>query len=315
MERKNYHAVVELAKEPHQQEAAIAYLEEHLGRFLRPREHVLICFQKHERGSLSWLMEQAVLRCGGIPFVWGEDTRWKALLRLAFVSKSTTIIGAPLLVLGLIKLQRAYDTPLYVRKVITAGYPSMQWMIDGIVAGFDCEMGGCYSLGATGVVAGFACGHSWGVHLREAYYGVEIVDKEGKPVPDGEMGEIVLYPKSHPELRVATGENARLVLEPCECGSKAPRLMDFTPGRTEEDEKIKALGGYLQSWTSVLDCVLRKSEYGLEIELVVFKGEKLPKLPHAAKMVIRDFDPETEKPMPYDPAEGIPQRNVKILGH
>lgn len=311
MERENYRAVVEWAKKPRQTEASIDYLAEHLGRFLRPREHVLICFQKQETGSLSWLMEQAVLRCGGVPFVWGEDQRWKALLRLAFVSKSTTIIGAPLLVLGLIKLQRAYDTPLYVRKVITAGYPSMQWMIDGIVAGFDCEMGGCYSLGVSGAVAGFACGHSWGVHLREDTYGVEIVDQAGKPVPEGEMGEIVLYPKSHPELRVATGENARLALEECECGSKAPRIMDFTPGRTEEDKKIMALGEELQSWTSILDCALRKSAYGLEIELVVFQGEELPKLPHAAKMIIRNFDPETETPMPYDPAEGIPPRGVR----
>lgn len=312
MERDNYRALVEMAKEPKQQEAAIGYLMEHLGRFLRPREHVLICFQNHEEGSLSWLMEQAVLRCNGVPYVWGADMRWKALLRLAFVSKSTTIIGAPLLVLGLIKLQRAYHTPLYVRKVITAGYPSMPWMIDGIMKGFDCEMGGCYSLGVTGVVAGFACGHSWGVHLREACYGVDIVDGEGNSVLEGEMGEIVLYPKSQPELRVATGENARLVREPCECGSKTPRLMDFTPGRTEEDKKLMALGEYLQSWTSVLDCALRKSEYGLEIELVVFKGEELPKLPHAAKRVIREFDPETEEPKPYDPVEGIPTRNVKI---
>lgn len=313
MEWENFRAVVEMAKKPREQEAAIAYLQEHLGQFLRPREHVLICFSSCEKGSLSWLMEQAVLRCNGIPYVWGRDRRWKALLRLAFVSKSTTIIGAPLLVLGLIKLQRAYDTPLYVRKVITAGYPSMQWMIDGIMKGFDCEMGGCYSLGITGVVAGFACGHSWGVHLREDSYGVEIVDRDGKPVPDGQMGEIILYPRKRPELRVATGENARLVREVCECGSKSPRLMDFTPGRTEEDKMIMALGEELQSWTSILDCALRRGAYGLEIELVVFKGEKLPKLPNAAKMIIRDFDPETEKPMPYDPAEGIPPRTGKLF--
>lgn len=257
---------------------------------------------------MSWLMEQAVLRCNGIPHVWGEDWRWKALLRLAFVSKSSTIIGAPLLVLGLIKLKRAYETPLYIRKVITAGYPSLPWMIDGIVRGFDCEMGGCFCLGTTGAVAGFACGHSWGVHLREKVYGVDIVDGKGRPVPEGEMGEIVLYPKKHPELRVATGENGRLVKEECECGSKAPRIMDFTPGKTERDKDILALGEELQSWTSILDCVLRRGQYGLEMELVVFPGEKLPKLPHAAKMVIRDFDPEVDEPLPYDPAAGIPPR-------
>lgn len=306
MDYAAYVVAVEMAKKPQEQESAIAYLSEHLGKFLREREHVLICFQRHETGSLSWLMEQAVLRCNGIPHVWGEDCRWKTLLRLAFVTKSTTIIGAPLLVLGLTKLKRAYDTPLYVRKVITAGYPSLPWMIDGIVKGFDCEMGGCYSLGISGVVAGFACGHSWGVHLREDTYGVDIVDKNGKPLPEGELGEIVLYPKKQPQLRVATGEMARKILQPCECGSKAPRLLDFTLGTARYDEALLKLGEELQNWTSVLDCNLRKGECGLEIKLQVIPGEELPELPHAAKMILIEYDPEVGEPFPYDPAEGIP---------
>ncbi len=301
MNQAAYHKLEALAMEPQAQEASIRYLAEHLGQFLRLREHVLICFHEHKPGNLSWLMEQAVLRCGGIPHVWGEDHRWKALLRQAFVTKSTTIIGAPLLVLGLTKLKMAYATPLYVRKVVTAGYPCPSWMIDGIVRGFDCEMGGCYSLGSTGAVAGFACGHSWGVHLREDTYGVEIVDEKGEPVPEGEIGEIVLHSKSAPELRCHTGENGKLVLKTCKCGSGTPRVMAFAPGRTGGDAALVQLGQELQSWTSILDCRLRKGECGLEIELVVIPGEKLPKLPTAAKMVIRDLDLETQEPFFYDP--------------
>lgn len=308
MDHTAYEKVKALAGDPSEQEATIGYLAEHLGRFLRPRENVFICFQNQEKGGLGWLMEQAVLRCNGVPHVWGEDRRWKAMLRMAFITKSTTIIGAPLLVLGLIKLKKTYETPLYVRKVITAGYPSMQWMIDGIVKGFDCEMGGCYALGTTGAVAGFACGHSWGVHLREDTYGVDIVDTNGQLLPEGEMGEIVLYHKKHPEIRVPTGENGRLVREACECGSKAPRIMDFTPGRTEEDKMLMVLGQELQSWTSILDCALRKSECGLEVRLLVIPGEELPRLPHAAKMTIENFNPEVDEPYPYDPAAGIPAR-------
>ncbi len=311
MNRAAYRALAEMAGEPEELEASIGYLAHHLGLFLRQREHVLICFQTREKGGIGWLMEQAVLRCNAIPHVWGEDPRWWALLRMAFVTKSTTIIGAPLLVLGLTKLKKAYNTPLYIRKVITAGYPCLQWMIDGIVKGLDCEMGGCFGLGQTGVIAGFACGHSWGVHLREDAYGVEIVDSCGYPIPEGEMGEIVLYPKKKPEVRVNTGENARVVLTPCECGCKAPRIMDFTPGRTEEDKTLLALGEELQSWTSILDCRLNRSKYGLEIDLVVIPGENLPKLPSAAKLHIRNFDPETEKPFFYDPVTRISSKEGK----
>ncbi len=301
MNRAIYRQICDLASQPQAQEASIAYLAEHLGHFLRLREHVFICFQEHKPGNLSWLMEQAVLRCNAIPHVWGPERRWKDLLRQTFVTKSTTIIGAPLLVLGLTKLKKAYATPLYIRKVVTAGYPSFPWMIDGIVKGFDCEMGGCYSLGSTGAVAGFACGHSWGVHLREDTYGVDIVDDHGALLADGEIGEIILYPKAAPDLRCCTGENAMLVHEPCKCGSQSPRIMEFAPGKTEADKSLLQLGQELQSWTSILDCRLKKSEYGLEIELVVIPGEKLPKLPSAAKMVIHELDLETQEPFFYDP--------------
>ncbi len=296
-----YRKLLAMAGTPQAQEESICYLAEHLGNFLRMHEHVLIVFQKHTPNSLSWLMEKAVLRCGGIPHVWAEDRRWKTLLRQAFTTRSTTIIGEPLLVLGLTKLKKAYQTPLYVRKVVTAGYPSLPWMIDGIVKGFDCEMGGCYTLGTSSVVAGFACGHSWGVHIREDVYGIDVVDETGRLLPEGEFGELVLYPKQDPALRCHTGENGRLVRKVCACGSKAPRVLDFAPGKTEQDEALLRLGQELQKWSSVLDCRLQRGESGLEIELVAIPGEKLPKLPTAAKLQIHNLDLETQEPFFYEP--------------
>lgn len=304
MENSVYQAVVADALEAKAQEESIQYLAYHLGQFLRVREHVFICFQNHEPGSLGWLMEQAVLRCDGIPHVWSQDRRWKTLLREVFTTHSTTIIGAPLLLLGLTKLKKAFKTPLYIRKVVSAGYPAMPWMLEGLVKGFDCEVGGCYSLGTTGVVAGFACGRSWGIHLREDRYHVQVVNKEGLELPAGELGELVLSPKDKPHLRYATGEVGRLLLEPCKCGCGAPRIMDFAPYRTVDGELLR-LGEYLQSWTSVLDCHLERTDCGLVIELVTFPGEKLPKLPTAARLDIHDLDMEKDRPFWYDPSQLI----------
>lgn len=300
-----YRKIVEGSMEKQAQERSIAYLTEHLSRFLKKQEQVLICFQEYKEGNLTWLMEQAVRRCGAVPVVWGPDYRWKTLLWLAFSTRATTMIGAPLIALGLTKLQKACATPLYIRKVITAAYPCMDWMIDGIIRGFDSVVGGCFSLGLSGVVAGFACGHSWGVHLREAEYGVDIVDKDGKSLPAGEMGEIVLYPKANPNLRCPTGEFARLEPALCACGCAAPRLLDFAPGKTAQPDLME-LGQFLQSWTSILDCRLNKGACGLEIELVTFPGEKLPKLPSAAKLVIHPFDPEHDEPFRYGPTAQNP---------
>ena len=300
MNREAFEKIVERGKTPQAQQASIAYLAEHLGRFLKQGERVLICFSEHEEGDLSWLMSNAVERSGAVPVVWGPERTWKTLLRQAFFHKVSAIIGAPLIVLGLTKLARQSATPLSIRKVITAGYPCTQWMIDGIVKGFDCEMGGCFTLEETGVVAGFACGHSWGIHLRWDVYGVDIVDKTGAVLPDGEVGEIILYPREAPGLRYPMGEKACFVRQPCECGSETPRLLELQYGSGTAQE-LADLGQMLHSWTSILDCRMHRSECGLEIEIVTFPGEKLPKLPTAAKLVVRPWNPEEDKPFIYLP--------------
>ena len=308
MDRGAYWQIIEKSMEPAALECSTLYLAEHLGKVLKKGEPVLICFFAHKWGNLSWLMEQAVLRCGAVPVIWGPDHRWQTLLRQAFSSRASTIIGPPLVILGLTKLKKYNATPLYIRKAITAGYPCPNWMIEGIVKGLDCEVGGCFTLGYSAVVAGFACGYNWGVHIRDAEYGVQIVDKNGVPLPPGALGEIVLYPKAYPHLRYPMGENAQMADKACLCGSSAPQLLNISHGRNEPDD-LAVLGQHLQSWTSVLDCRLAKGESGLEMELVCFPGEKLPQLPTAAKRIIRPWDPRTDEPFPYPPTLKNPENS------
>lgn len=300
MDRSVYWKIAALADEPQAREATIEYLREHLCHFFRKQERVLICFLDEQEGSIGWLMAQAVRRCDAEPILWGSDHRWKTLLQKAFYNRATAIIGPPLILLGLAKLKNQSGTPLYIRRCITACYPCLDWMIDGIVRGYDCELGGCISMGESGIVAGFACGHSWGVHLREKEYGIDIVDERGELLPEGEVGEMVLYPKSHPHLRYPTGENARILTEPCKCGSSAPRLLELQPGKDENCD-LEEFRQYLQSWTSILDCRVERGINGLEIEIVCFAGEKLPKLPPAAMRIVRPWNPAVDEPFWYSP--------------
>lgn len=301
MDHGAYEKIVKYASNPQTQQRTVEYLAANLGTFLKPNERVLICFPEHGEGSLGSLMEQAVTVCGAVPVLWGEeDKRWKSLLQQAFYSRAKTIIGPPLIILGLSKLKKYNGIPLYIRNVVTAGYPCLDWMIDGIISGLDCSTWGSFGLSTSGAVAGFSCGKSRGVHLRSDEYGVDIVGPDGEILPAGQSGEMILYPKARPELRYSLGENGRIDASPCPCGCTSPRLMDMCPGKAEEPD-LQELGLYLQRWTSVLDCRLRKGEYGLEIEMVVFPGEKLPKLPTAAKLVIRRWDPKHDEPFPYAP--------------
>ena len=292
-----YLKITELAARPESVERAVVYLQEQMGRFLRQRERVLICFPKEESG-ICRIFEDAVTRCGAIPMILGEDRRWMTILKTAFTSKCNAIIGPPLLLLGLGKLARHMGTPLYTRNVILAGYPCVERMIEGIQRELDCEVWGCYDPGVGSVVAGFSCDKSPGIHLRTEEYGVEILDEEGEPVPEGTVGRVILYPKAYPQIRFDTADKGMLETSPCPCGCKKPRVMAIDADKTNRP-MLSALGEELHLWTSILDCRLAECGYGLELEMIVFPGEKLPKLPSFSKMVIRAWNPEKDEPFDH----------------
>ena len=191
MNEMAYARLAELASQPEAMDKSIQYIEKHISTFLRKRDRVLICFV-NTPGNFGSIIEQAVLRCGAIPVI-PENLKWKTLLKDAFSNRCSVIVGTPLLVLGLSKLAKRMQTPLYARNVILAGYPSSKWMIDGIRKGLDCGIWGCYDPGAGIVVSGFSCDDSGAIHLRDDEYGVEIIDRDGKPLPNGEVGEVCCF--------------------------------------------------------------------------------------------------------------------------
>ena len=281
-------------------EQTAQYLREHIAKFLKQGERMLICLPESGPDSLREMLADAVTQIGGIPVLWGPDLRWKTLLRQAFNRKIKAIAGPPLILLGLTKLARAMGTPLSVRNVLLTGYPASDWMIDGIVSGLDCKIWGCFGPGLDGIVSGFSCGKSKGVHLRDDILTFEILDGDGNPLPEGMFGNIALTPRNGRGERRVMREHARLDSTACTCGCTSPRLMDIGPGY-KADSTLFTLGESLHKWTSILDCSVRKGPYGLEIELVTFPGEQLPKLPTCAKRVIRNWDPDLDEPLAVIP--------------
>lgn len=286
--------IFDLASTPEALEQTVSYLTDRMSVFLKKGERVLICYDD-EPYSLGHVFAQAVKDCGAIPLTWGSDRRWKTLLRQAFFHKVHTIIAEPLVVLGLTKLARAMATPLYVRNVVTASYPFVDWMIDGIVNGLDCKTWGCFDWHGTCVVAGFSCGCNRGLHLREDYYGVRIVDGEGNDVPEGNVGRVELFDRRDPEIRCPTIVTGRLDRAGCRCGCPSGRLVDINPGPHLDLQLINAAQEIMR-WTSVLDCKITRGDAGLEIEILVFPGEQLPQLPSCAKLIVRPWEPDVDEP-------------------
>ena len=84
---------------------------------------------------------------------------------------------------------------------------------------------------------GFECKEQNGLHFWEDYYIVEIVDPETlEPVPDGEIGELVLTTinrEAMPLLRYRTRDLTRVLGYDCPCGRKHIRI-DRMKGRSDD---------------------------------------------------------------------------------
>lgn len=94
-----------------------------------------------------------------------------------------------------------------------------------------------YGMTEMGLGCAVSCEHQLGYHVREADLYLEIIDPiSGRPLPDGEWGEIVFTSLTRvgmPFIRYRTGDISRWKTERCSCGSKL-RLLDYI-----QDRKIK----------------------------------------------------------------------------
>lgn len=283
------------AKLPEVYKETVDRVRQHLRTFLRPQENVLLCFQDWGEYSPGKLFAQAVVNAEAVPVLWESDYRWQALLKLAFSTKASAIIGPPLVVLGLSKLARSTGTPLSVRNVLLAGSPSEDWMIEGIQNGLDAKIWGCYDPVPGLMVGGFSCGKSLGVHMDSHFFKTEVISGIGQPALDEELGEIVLTLPDVSSACYYTGERGRICRAKCACGNDAPRLLNFQPG-TDADPVLVSLQERLLSWSSVLDYRAEKTDAGLDLEVVCFPGVRLPELPSCARRLVRHWNPKQDVP-------------------
>lgn len=275
----------------------VLYLTEFLRTFVQRQESVLICFPRSTPDSLGALLERAVLNCEAVPVFWENDLRWQELLRLAFLSRATTVIGAPMTVLGLSKLANYRGIPLFLHNVVISGYPCHDWMLDGIISGLDCRVWGILSPKLKSVVAGASCACDYGIHLRDDEYGMDIVDENGNSMPSGQWGRLILYPQMDPMARMLVNATAMMKREPCACGSTAPKIIGMDYSNLPNAAKFHIMEEILY-WNSVLDCWVERTDHGMEIEVICLPGLKLPKFPSCSKLLVRPWN--AERDIPYE---------------
>ena len=116
---------------------------------------------------------------------------------------------------------------------------------------------------------GINCKYDTGMHYWDDYLYIEIIDPVTlKPVPDGEMGEVVittLVKEGAPLIRYRTHDLSRIIPGECPCGSRFPRL-DTIMGRSDDMIKIKGVNVFPSQIEEILASFPEvSSEYQIRI--------------------------------------------------
>lgn len=124
--------------------------------------------------------------------------------------------------------------PVKPKVVLTSSEKLTDDMRKTIETAFECPVYDGYS-GVEACCLASEC-ESRSLHLSPDVGIVELLDEKGRPVSEGETGEIVatgLINFAQPLIRYRTGDMAVMSMEPCECGRRMPVLKELV-GRLED---------------------------------------------------------------------------------
>jgi phenylacetate-CoA ligase len=127
----------------------------------------------------------------------------------------------------------------HLEKAYVAAEPLPESLRAEVEAMFGITVRQGYGTADVGCIA-YECRELGGMHLSN-YRHVEICDPAtGQPVPDGEVGEVVVTPffTDYPLVRLATGDLSSMDLSRCACGRTARKLTGWK-GRADDTVKVK----------------------------------------------------------------------------
>ncbi|MBO6300899.1 MAG: phenylacetate--CoA ligase [Ruminiclostridium sp.] len=166
--------------------------------------------------------------------------------------------------------KRGLRDKIKLKKGVIGSERWSQKMRDRIANELGIELYDIYGLTEIyGPGIGINCTKEEGMHYWDDFLYLEIIDpKTGEPVPDGEMGEIVittLVKEGAPLIRYRTHDLSRIIPDRCSCGSEFPRL-DRIMGRTDDMMKIKGVNVFPSQIEEVLQTFPEiSSEYQIRI--------------------------------------------------
>ena len=219
----------------------------------------------------------------------GQPARQWELIRTLH---PTVIVGVPSFLLQVAKWAQDHGynpSQSGIRLLVTIGEPirrpdfSLTPLGQNLTDAWKCPIRSSY--GATELETGITeCRAEKGGHIHPELSIVEIIDDQGKILPDGQPGEMVFTPlgvEGFPLIRFKTGDITRKYTEECSCGWKTSRIGPIE-GRVSQRLKVKGTTIYPEAIFQVLQEIKHidgsyvevRSAYDLSDEIRVVVGSR-----------------------------------------
>ena len=263
-----------------------------LGELIFPGSVTLICFPFSGPNGLGELIADAVTRLGAKPLRAGLSLSYGELSALMEKEQPDTFVGMPVPLLSLLRVCGRGS----LRRALISGDACPPSVVASCEALLGSRLFPHYGSREMGMAGAVTCPAHEGMHLRENHVIAEIVDKNGRRLPDGEFGELVITTvgmEALPLIRYRTGDITRILPEPCPCGSALLRLDTVCRGGAEA--RIAELDDALFEIEELADCRFREKDGVLCVEALAVPGadesalrDKLrTRLPSTAQIVLR----------------------------
>ncbi len=246
-----------------------------LGELVFPGGVTVIGFPFSGPFGLGELIAEAVTRLGARPLRLGIGSSYGEYRAVLEREKPDSFVGMPVQLLSLLRVCGRGS----LRRALVSGDACPPAVIAGCEEILGSRLFPHYGSREMALGGAICCPAHAGMHLRENHVIAEIVDENGRRLPPGEWGELVITTigmEAMPLIRYRTGDRTRVIPGTCPCGSEVLRL--DTVRRLDADGELAALDEALFSLPFVADYRAERRDGKLRLEILTRGGGALPPL-------------------------------------
>ena len=234
-----------------------------LGELVFPGDRVMICMPFSGPFGLGELICAAIESLGAVALRLGAALSYGELRQVLDRERPDCFVGMPTALLSLLRACGRGS----LKRALVSGDACPETVTAACEAILGSRLFPHYGSREMALGGAICCPAHEGMHLRENHVIAEIVDAGGRPLENGQWGELVITTvgmEAQPLIRYRTGDITRILPGPCPCGSQVLRLDRVRRSGGEGD--IGALDERLFALPWLVDYRASKREGDLIIE-------------------------------------------------